>query len=275
MEGAVALDEWSLPQAAGAEAEPSAPASPAPPELRIAGLAKTFEDGTRVLEGVDLEVRPGESVALIGANGAGKSTLLRCALRLIEPTGGRIAFLGDDITAMPRHRLRRLRARVGFVFQRHNLVSRVSALSNVVHGAQAREFGPRAWCHGLAPKAVREEAMHCLERVGLADIAGRRADRLSGGQSQRVAIARALIQRPRFFIADEPVASLDPAAGEEVMNLFTELLRQDGTSLLYTSHNLVHAVDYADRVVALKGGRVAFNRPAAGLDRRRLEAVYE
>jgi phosphonate transport system ATP-binding protein len=110
--------------------------------------------------------------------------------------------------------------------------------------------------------------------VRLADLAARRADRLSGGQSQRVAIARALMQRPRLFIADEPVASLDPAAGEDVMRLFVELLREDGTTLLFTSHNLAHALDYADRIVALKAGRVLLDVPAADVSRHELEAIY-
>ncbi len=117
--------------------------------------------------------------------------------------------------------------------------------------------------------------MGCLERVGLAAQARQRVDSLSGGQSQRVAIARALMQRPAFVIADEPVASLDPSAGEEVMSLFAELMRQDGVTLLFSSHNLLHALHYADRLVALRAGRVAIDAPSRGQDRAALMAVYE
>ena len=230
--------------------------------LSLYGLHKAFDGGVRVLGGIDLTVHDGEAVALIGANGTGKSTLLRCCLRLVEPSAGSVSLLGEDLGACSAAQLRRLRSRVGFVFQRHNLVPRLSALSNVVHGAQARGRGPRLWYQALAPRAVREEAMTCLERVGLSRLAAQRVDRLSGGQSQRVAIARALMQRPAFVIADEPVASLDPAAGEEAMELFVRLMREDGTTLLFTSHNLRHALTYAERIVALKNGVVALDAPS-------------
>lgn len=242
-------------------------------DLRIAGLVRSF--GARpVLRGVDLAVPRGQAVALLGSNGAGKSTLLRCCLRLIEPDAGEVGLLGEPVRALGGGALRRLRARVGFVFQRHNLVGRLSALSNVLHGAQARHADPRYWLQSLAPAAARAEAMHCLLRVGLADLAAQRADRLSGGQSQRVAIARALMQRPAMVMADEPVASLDPAAGEEVMALFVQLIREEGVTLIYTSHNLEHALAYADRVVALKDGRIVVDAAAASLGPRDLAFVY-
>lgn len=227
-----------------------------------------------ILRGVNLSVRRGEAVSLIGANGAGKSTLLRCCLRLIEPDSGRIRLLDQDFSVLPARRLRPLRARIGFVFQKHQLVPRLSALSNVIHGSHGRHAGPRAWFQGLAPRALREEAMHCLEQVGLAHLARQRVDSLSGGQSQRVAIARALMQRPAFVMADEPVASLDPNAGEEVMELFVELMRRQGITLLYSSHHLDHALRYADRVVGLRAGRVELDAPAAGHNARELRAIY-
>ena len=259
-----------------AEAMPVAAqrADPSAPVLALTGLAKAFGK-IRVLDGIDLAVRSGEAVALIGSNGTGKSTLLRCCLRLIEPTGGTIRLLDRDVMALRPTALRALRADVGFVFQRHNLVPSLSALSNVVHGAQSRRSGPRTWLQGLAPQALRAEALQCLERVGLADLAGRRVDHLSGGQSQRVAIARALMQRPRFVMADEPVASLDPSAGEEVMDLLVGLLRTDGVTLLFTSHNLHHALAYADRVVGLRGGGVGLDAPARSQNVEDLRHLYD
>src|SRR5699024_2717741 len=178
--------------------------------------------------GVDLRLMAGERVALIGANGSGKSTLLRCCLRLAMPTAGKVWLFGTDLTGCRPAALRRLRAHTGFVFQRHNLVPRLSVLSNVMHGARMRVRGPAVWLHGLAPASLRDEALACLERVGLATLAARRADRLSGGESQRVAIARALMQRPRLVFADEPVASLDPTAGTAVMDLFNGLMSDHG-----------------------------------------------
>ena len=247
----------------------------APADLEIRGLAKRFGGKVEVLSEVSLAVGKGEAVALIGANGAGKSTLLRSCLRLVEPDAGEIRMLGEDVRALKPAALRRLRARVGFVFQRHNLVPRLPVLSNVLHGAVARRPGPRAWFHEIAPRALREEAMSCLERVGLGALATRRADQLSGGQSQRVAIARALMQRPEVMFADEPVASLDPAAGEEVMGCFLELIRRERLTLVFTTHDLRHALEYADRVVGLRGGRVTIDAPAAALDVPSLRSFYE
>jgi phosphonate transport system ATP-binding protein len=249
-------------------------AAGADPALAVEGLVKSFPGRGRVLDGASFAVRTGEAVALIGANGAGKSTLLRCCLRLIEPDAGRIALLGAELAGAPRAALRRARAQVGFVFQRHNLVGRLSALSNVLHGALARGDGAAAWFQATAPSRLRREALECLARVGLADLALARADRLSGGQSQRVAIARALMQRPAMLFADEPAASLDPAAGEEVMAAFAELIRRDGVTLLFTTHNVRHALDHASRLVALRDGRVAIDAPTAELTADRLRAFY-
>jgi phosphonate transport system ATP-binding protein len=244
-------------------------------DLHVRDVSKAFGRGVQVLSGVGFSVSRGESVALIGANGAGKSTLLRCCLRLIEPNSGYIRLLGEEVTDLPPAALRRLRARIGFVFQRHNLVPRLPVLSNVLHGSLARGGGMRSWFHEIAPRARREEAMACLDRVGLADLGVRRADQLSGGQSQRVAIARALMQQARVIFADEPVASLDPAAGEEVMELFRDLVRRDGLTLLFTTHNVRHALDYADRVVGLRHGRVAIDAASADLNPTSLRSFYE
>lgn len=260
--------------AAGERVSPAIGPHVSEPELTISGLRKRFGDGPVVLNGVDISVVPGEAVALIGANGAGKSTVMRCCMRLIEPDEGSILIHGQEMAKLSRDGLRKARARVGFVFQKHNLVPRLSTLSNVLHGAQGRFAGPRAWLHGLAPRELREEALHCLELVGLADFAARRVDRLSGGQSQRVAIARALMQRPRLILADEPVASLDPNAGEEVMELFLGLMRSEGLTLFYSSHNLDHALTYSDRVVALNDGRIALAAPRNELNVEMLRGIY-
>jgi phosphonate transport system ATP-binding protein len=261
----------TAPEARAAVQRPAA----APADLSVRGLCKRFAANVEVLSDVSLDVAKAEALALIGANGAGKSTLLRSCLRLIEPDGGEIRLLDEDVRSLKAAALRRLRARVGFVFQRHNLVPRLPVLSNVLHGALARRAGPRAWFHEIAPRALREEAMGCLDRVGLADLATRRADQLSGGQSQRAAIARALMQRPQMMFADEPVASLDPAAGEEVMDCFLDLIRRDRLTLVFTTHNLRHALDYGDRVVGLRGGRVTIDAPASALDVPSLRSFYE
>lgn len=244
-------------------------------DLQVKGLSKAFDPGTPVLSNIEFFIPKGQAVALIGSNGAGKSTLLRCCMNLIEPDEGTVYLFGQPLQAQTAKSLRALRSKVGFVFQKHNLVPRLSALTNVLHGALPRAPVGRAWFQGTAPKALREEAMHCLERVGLAEHALKRADHLSGGQSQRVAVARALMQRPRFLVADEPAASLDPVSGDEVMGVFAQLVEQDGLTLLFTSHDLTHALRYAHRVIALHRGRVALDSLSEQTEAVALRALYE
>jgi phosphonate transport system ATP-binding protein len=250
--------------------------APAPPaDLWVRGLTKRFDAATPVLDGVAFQVKAGQRVALIGANGAGKSTLLRCCMHLIPPDGGEVRLFGTPLAGLDAQALRRLRAQVGFVFQKHNLVPRLSALSNVLHGALPRAPLAQAWFQGLAPAALRSEALACLDRVGLSHIALRRADKLSGGQSQRVAVARALMQRPRLIVADEPAASLDPVAGDEVMALFSGRVKDEGLTMVFTSHDLVHAVKYADRVIALQRGQIVLDALSHTVSVAELRSLYE
>ncbi len=248
-------------------------AGESPAAISIRKLGKSFSRGKPVFSDVSLEIATGSIVALLGVNGAGKSTLLRCLPRLIEPDCGEIDVLGQSVLGS-RAALLKARSRIGFVFQKHNLVGRLSALSNVIHGAQARGHGFRAYAQMFAPQQLREEAMACLARVGLAYVAGQRADSLSGGQSQRVAIARALMQRPVIVLADEPAASLDPQAGQEVMQLFAELMREERMTVLFTSHNLQHALEFADRVIVLGRGEVQLDMPSDALREQDLRALY-
>lgn len=228
--------------------------------LQVNGLTKRFSGSTTpVFRDVGFEVLPGESVALIGANGAGKSTLLRCCVRLIEPDEGEIVLAGERLSGMRGRALRRSRQRVGFVFQKHCLVPRLSVLSNVLHGNLAHACGPRNWLQGLSRHEDRQRAMDCLEQVGLADLADKRCDQLSGGQSQRVAIARALMQDPTMLFADEPTASLDPQSGEAVMELFGRLCRNHRLTLFFVSHQIEHALHYADRVLGLRDRTLALD----------------
>lgn len=246
-----------------------------PIALQVRGLHKTFSDGNvEVFRDVSFDVPEGQAVALIGANGAGKSTLLRCCLRLIEPDDGDITINGLDLSRQSGRALRKSRARVGFVFQKHNLAPRLSVLTNVCHGGLAQGRGLRAWSHRLAKRQQREFALHCLDQVGLADLASRRADHLSGGQSQRVAIARALMQEPDVLFADEPVASLDPHAGEEIMKLFRSLNQGKGLTFVFVSHQLDHALDYSDRVLGLKDRGLALDSLSAHQTVTSLRGLY-
>jgi phosphonate transport system ATP-binding protein len=240
----------------------------------VRGLDLAFGD-RRVLNGIDLDIASGDAVALIGANGAGKSTLLRSLVRLVQPTSGSIRVLGEDVTGASPRDLPRFRSRVGFVFQKHNLVPRLSVLTNVVHGVQARRRGLRTWSQALARTEDRAEALDCLAAVGLADRAHQRADSLSGGQSQRVAIARMLMQRPALILADEPDASLDPRAGAEVMELMRRLARDKGLTFVFVSHRIENTIRYSERIVGLADGRITLDAPSASIDPVVLRAFFD
>jgi phosphonate transport system ATP-binding protein len=258
------------PDATGAEA--FAPVLPV--DLRVTGLAKSFA-GTPIFKDVSFGLSRGEAVAIVGANGTGKSTLLRCLMGLIPADAGAIDVLGTDVRNAGGAGLRAMRAQMGLVSQKHNLVPRLSVLSNVVQGLLGQRPGIRHWSQSFAPAASRDAAMAALEKVGLAHLATRRADRLSGGQSQRVAIARALVGQPRILIADEPTASLDPAAGEDVMDLFFDLARQEGVTVIFISHNIDHALQYGDRVLGLADRGMPLDARAASLSAAELRGLYD
>lgn len=243
--------------------------------LQVRGLSKRYAGAdTPVWADVSFDVPKGQRLAIIGGNGAGKSTLLRCCMRLIEPDTGQILLAEQDLTRQRGQALTKARAKVGIVFQKHNLVGRLSVLTNVLHGAMAREASPRLWFQGLASNEARDYAMHCLEQVNLGHLATRRADELSGGQSQRVAIARALMQKPDMIFADEPVASLDPQAGEDVMQVFSDLTKDKGLTLLFVTHHLEHAMHYADRVIGLQQRRVQLDACVSRLSAQELRGIY-
>lgn len=244
--------------------------------LQVKSLSLTFANGLKIFDGIDFSVNDGERVAIIGRNGAGKSTLLRAALGMIPLSKSEGEWLyGEPMHNISGRKRRRLLCQVGFIHQKHNLVPRATALTNVIHGAMVR-YRPsfRVWNHALAPTHLREEAMDLLERVGLTDRALNRASALSGGQSQRVAIARALMQKPKLVIADEPVASLDPVAGEEIMELFSRLVAQQNATLIFVSHHLPHAVHYADRILGVRDGRIDLDCAANAKSIEELGEIY-
>ncbi len=243
--------------------------------VTVTGLKKAYDGGAAILKGVDATITQGERVAVIGSNGSGKSTLLKCIIGLHPITGGAVETLGESFTSLPSAAQRnRLRRQTGFVFQKHCLVRRRSVLSNVVHGMLGAPGSWRAFTHSLAPAAWRDRALEALEEVNLLDKAMSRADALSGGQQQRVAIARALTRRPKLLIADEPAASLDPASGRDVMELFTRLCRDHGITLLFTSHDMEHTLEFAERVIAVKAGQVFFDKPSARVTQQDLDKTF-
>lgn len=244
--------------------------------IEACGLCKSYDRRKMVLDGINLRIQAGERVALIGSNGCGKSTLLKSLIGLHPISAGTLHCFGAPAgTQASRAQRLSMRRQTGFVFQKHCLVRRRTVLSNVIHGLFGDSGSWRAFSHSLAKEDWRARAMQALAEVDLADKAMERADALSGGQQQRVAVARALVRRPSLLIADEPAASLDPVSGRNVMELFTQLCRDHEITLLYTSHDMTHAIDYADRVVALKGGKVHFDRSAAKVSRADLQETFD
>jgi len=223
-------------------------------------LRKSFTRDDPVLKGVDLDVRPGELVVVLGANGSGKSTLLRCAIRLIEPDSGHIVLAGQDMMAANGAELREVRRRTAMVFQQIHLVGRKTAIENVAYGALGRISGWRTLSFRGFPADVVETAWQSLERVGLTDKAWQRASTLSGGQAQRVAVARALCQQAEVILADEPVSALDPRAAEDVLALLADIAHADGLAVACVLHQPDLARRYADRILGMAGGEIVFER---------------
>lgn len=241
--------------------------------LIIENLTKIYDNGFKALDNVSFEVPDGQFVALIGLSGSGKSTLLRCINRLIEPTSGRIIWNGRDVTAISDEEIRYLRRRIGFIFQQFNLVKRSLVLTNVLSG-RLGYTNPLFSLMNHFSSEDRDRALANLERVGIGEQAYKRASELSGGQQQRVAIARALMQDPELMLADEPVASLDPATSHGVMQYLESLNKEDGLTVLCSLHFLSLARAYADRVIALKDGKLEFDGGPDKIDNARFKEIY-
>jgi phosphonate transport system ATP-binding protein len=241
--------------------------------IRVRALRKDYPGSPGALDGVDLDIEHGEFVALIGPSGAGKSTLLRCLNGLVTPTAGQVEVHGLMVTGASGDSLRRIRADIGFVFQQFNLLRRLTVLENAVLGRLAHTSRWRSLAGWFASTDVARAAA-TLERVGLEGLSGRRVDTLSGGQQQRVAIARALVQAPTVLLADEPMASLDPALAHTVMELLRRINREDGITVLASLHVLELAQTYGHRIVGLHRGRVVHDGPPASLDAAATNRIF-
>jgi len=240
--------------------------------VRARDLAVHF-GAVHALDGVDLEVRDGEFVALLGHSGSGKSTLLRTINGLVEPTLGTLQVGEWTLPGLERDELRSLRGDVGFVFQQFNLVPRVSAVTNVLIGAlpEARVVPSLAYRFS---REQRRRALELLGQVGLLHRATQQARRLSGGEQQRVGIARALMQEPRIVLADEPVASLDPKLAGAVLQDLRRLARERGIPVIASLHVVALARRFADRVVALSDGKVIFDGPSHDFTDEEVRRTY-
>jgi phosphonate transport system ATP-binding protein len=241
--------------------------------LEARNITKVYEGGVQALTDVSFTVPKGQFLAVIGLSGSGKSTMLRCINRLIEPTSGQIFWNGQDVTAASPEELRRIRRRIGMVFQSFNLVHRSKVLTNVLAGRLG--YTNPAWSLiNRFSKTDIEKAHQALARVGIPDKADYRADELSGGQQQRVGIARALMQDPEIILADEPVASLDPVLAHSIMKHLERINKEDGVTVLCSLHFLDLVHKYADRVIALNQGRLVFEGLPGEIDDKKFKEIY-
>lgn len=241
--------------------------------LTVKNLSKVYPSGVRALENVSFEVKAGEFLVVIGLSGSGKSTLLRCLNRLESPTSGEIHFGGRRVDQLQGQDVFDLRKEMAMIFQNFNLIPRHSVLNNVLMGRLSGAPTLKSLL-GFFSQEDKRLALQELERVGIADKAWVRADRLSGGQQQRVAIARALCQNPKILLADEPVASLDPATSHTVMDALQRINREMGLTVICSLHFLSLVREYATRVVALKEGRLVFEGSPQQIDHDWFQKIY-
>lgn len=239
--------------------------------IRVEDLEVVYASGTCALAPTSISFGEGEFIVFLGASGAGKSTLLRALNGLVPPTRGSVHVDGIG-PLIGRKNIRAQRRRTGMVFQQHQLIGRCSVLTNVLMG----RLGYHPSLRTLLPFSIKEKrlALDAIDRVGLIDYALRRADQLSGGQQQRVGIARALVQEPTLILADEPVASLDPASADRVLGLLHQICKYDGITAIVSLHQLDFANRYADRIIALAEGEMVFDGPPTKLKDSEIARIY-
>ncbi len=225
--------------------------------LEIKNLTKVYNDGTVALKNVSFTVPDGEFLVIIGLSGAGKSTLLRCINRLVDPTEGHIIWNGIDITALKGDDLRKMRRKIGMIFQHFNLVKRSTVNKNILSGrlGYCRTFPSLL---NKFSQADLKKAQTVLERLSITSQAKKRADELSGGQQQRVGIARALMQDPELILADEPVASLDPVLAHSILLNLEKLNQEDRLTVICSLHYLDLVQRYAESVIGLRNGEIVY-----------------
>lgn len=240
--------------------------------LRLHDVAVTYPNGVRAVLPTSIAVPKGQFLVLLGPSGAGKSTLLRCVNGLVKLTQGDVTVDGSGSIFRNSRTLREHRRRTGMIFQQHHLIGRRTALENVMLGRLSAHKTLRSLFP--LPRADRLIALQSLERVGLLDRALDRADELSGGQQQRIGIARAMAQRPAIVLADEPIASLDPATGEKVLADLHRICREDGITTLVNLHQVDLARRFADRVIGLADGRIVYDGSASQLGQNILDQIY-
>ena len=241
--------------------------------LKLENLTKRYNTGDLALQGIDLSIPNGQVLALIGPSGAGKSTLIRCINRLVEPTNGSAVLNEVNLTKLSSRALRKSRRKMGMIFQEYALVERLTVMENVLSGRLGYVGFWKSFLRKFPKKDV-SEAFRLLDRVGLLEMADKRADELSGGQRQRVGICRALIQDPDLLLVDEPTASLDPKTSRQIMRLINELCQERGLTAIINIHDVLLAQMFSQRIVGLALGNIVYDGSPEGLTPEVLTQIY-
>ena len=241
--------------------------------IEFKDVSKTYPNGTKGLQHVNLQIEQGEFVAIIGLSGAGKSTLIRTINRMIDITGGQLIVDNTDVMTLKGKSLRRFRRKIGMIFQSFNLITRATVIKNVLT-SYVPDMPWYKVLFGVYSKEQKMKALEALDKVGILDKAYTRCDELSGGQQQRVALARTLCTTPTIILADEPVASLDPIMADEVMNDFSRVNKEMNISILLNIHHVDLALKYADRVIGVRAGEIVYDGPVKDVTKEVLNEVY-
>lgn len=241
--------------------------------IKFDHVYKTYPNGFTALKDINLEIEQGEFVAIIGLSGAGKSTILRCVNRMHDISQGSLKVDDIEVDSLKGKELRKYRRKVGMIFQSFNLVSRSTAIKNVLT-ADVPEMPFFKVLFGVFSKEQKMRALESLDKVGILSKAYTRCDQLSGGQQQRVALARTLNQNPRIILADEPVASLDPILARQVMQDFVRINKEYNITILLNIHHVDLALQYCDRVIGIREGQIVFDGPASTITQQQIDEVY-
>lgn len=243
------------------------------PILRFDNVSKYYPNGVHALAGVSFTVTEGEFISIIGPSGSGKSTLLRAINRLISVSDGTVWLDDQAVSAQRGAGLRKLRRKVGMIFQNYNLVYSLSVLQNVLHGRLGYMSGLKG-VFGLYTEEDKQEGLDLLKEMGLEEFAYNRASDLSGGQKQRVGIARAIIQQPKLLLCDEPIASLDPSSAKTIMDLLKTMTQKRNIACMVNLHQLDVALKYSTRIIGLSKGKIVFDGKPEELDDATIEKIY-
>ncbi len=241
--------------------------------IKFKNVSKIYPNGVQGLKDVDLTIEQGEFVGIIGLSGAGKSTLIRTINRMHEVTSGTVTVGGVDVRSLKGKNLRRFRRKIGMIFQSFNLVTRSTAINNVL-SSMVPDIPWYRTFFGIYTKEEKIKALSALDKVGILEKAYTRCDQLSGGQQQRVALARTLNQDPTIILADEPVAALDPITAKAVMGDFKKINQELNISILLNIHHVELALEYTDRIIGIRSGEIVYDGPSKEVTKEILDEIY-